>query len=142
MRRRELLSSVLSGFARAIPFQGRADVPEQTCARQLQEQFPTMAAEREHLSWRAEELFSHLQSFACTIAAENKHRTQILSLVCTMRAPLAALDMTTQLMLSSPGQDLSEQFRSSLEMNARSCQRLAELINEIFILERSRQEVS
>jgi signal transduction histidine kinase len=139
LRRRELLSAVLGGLAGMLPFQSRASVAGRASARALEDQLATMAAERDYLVQRAEHLFSHLQCFASTISREDQHQMQILSLVSEMRAPLAAIDVITEL-LSSEKYNVNEEIRSKLAMSAKSCESLAELINKTFVLASSRQE--
>jgi len=114
MRRRQFLSWFLGGAVGALPCAARGDAPEQVKA-----------------------LSDEVDRLRRTLAAADRHREQILYLVHTMRSPLNCVHLRTEVMRDETRHDLSDQTCRDLQMSVQSCGALADLINEVFALEKS-----
>jgi hypothetical protein len=120
---REFLSSLLGGAVGSLPGAG-ADAPEQKWERQIHE-----------LMWDAQDLCRELAEAA-------RHRSEVLNLVHAMRAPLACTSLSVNIMRDPGRYDLSNELHTHLEMSASNCARVAELINEVFALEKFRRKLA
>jgi signal transduction histidine kinase len=123
MQRREFLSALLGEAVGGLPGAG-ADPPKQKWERQIHEQLED-----------AQDLGRELTEAA-------RHRSEMLNLVHAMRAPLACTSLLVDIMRDPGRYDLSNELHRHLEMSARNCERLAELINEVFSLEKSRRKLA
>jgi signal transduction histidine kinase len=138
MRRREFLSSVVGGMTGALPLAAEADAPEpESPARRLHEELAAMAAEYDQLSGHADGLLWDVQMLNLELVNEDRNRTQILSLVHAMRAPLVDIELATRFLRDNTRLIDSDELRRHLDTSATSCQRLAELINDVCELEKS-----
>jgi signal transduction histidine kinase len=134
MLRREFLSSFFGGLAGGLPLVARGDAPEQSSGAGERD---TQSAQCKESSFRVEDLLSEIQVLQKERANADGHRSQILYLVHTMRSPLACIHLVTDMMRDRARLDVSDELRRDLEMTARSCQRLAELVNDVFAMDRS-----
>jgi len=139
MQRREFLSTFLSGVAGGLPFAAPADAPEgMHGAGDRDEQ--AMAARCERLSSQVEELSGKVQILGRELAEADQRRSQMLYLVHTMRSPLACIQIRTESMRDDAECEMSDRLFRDLDMSARSCELLAELINDVFALEKARRQ--
>jgi hypothetical protein len=138
MRRREFLSSVLGGVAGGLPLATGADIGDPANATaEPHEQLAAMAAQYEQLSCHADGLLWQVQALTQELWKADGHRSQILSLVHDMRAPLAGIELATRFLLDNTRPAAADELSRHRDITARSCRWLAELINDVFALEQS-----
>jgi signal transduction histidine kinase len=134
MRRRELLSFFFGGLVGGFPAaaQGHAS------ARGALRREPDAQSERsEQLSLRVQELLSDIEVLQRERMEAEQYRTEILTLVHTMRQPLSCIHIAGDMMCDHARLDVSDKLRRELEIAVRSCQRLAEVVNDVFAADRS-----
>jgi signal transduction histidine kinase len=139
MHRRKFLSTFLGGATAGLSIAAPGDGPERTHgARDRDEQ--AIASQRERLAARVEELSGEVEMLSGKLAEADRHRAHMLYLVHTMRSPLACMQIRTELMRDDARCEISDALSREVEMNARSCEALAQLVNDVFALERSHRQ--
>jgi len=134
MQRREFLSSALGAVTCGVPLAAAADTPKRTHgAREPNEQLAPVAARQ------VEELLWEVQVLNRELAAADAFRSQMLGLIHAMRSPLACIHIVTDIMRDNARDDVSDEIRHYLQLSGRNCERLADLINDVFALERSQR---
>ena len=136
MQRREFLSTCLAGAAGGLPLVAPCNGPDAMRAgRDLDEE--SIAAQYEQLSLRTEELLAQTHFLIAALAEADRYRAQMLTLVHTMRSPLACIQIRTDAMRDDARHGMSDELCRELFMTVRNCELLTELVNEVFALEKT-----
>ena len=137
MLRRDFLSSFMAAIAGAPQAARSGDAPDRMRPGPVESHGRSDVALCEQLSLRVEQLSREVETLTQELADADRHRSRFLSLVHDMRAPLACIHLRTELMVSVSG-GISDELQRHLDMSARSCASLAELINDAIAVVRTR----
>jgi len=131
MLRRDFLSSLVAAATGALPGARSGDAPDRMTLGLDELHDQSKAALCEQLASRVQQLSRDVEILTRELAEADQQRSQIFGVVHAMRSPLACIDVRTELMRYADG-GMSDELRRHLDMNARSCRSLAELINDAF----------
>jgi signal transduction histidine kinase len=135
MKRRELMSSFLSGIAAGWPLAAWAERPVKMCSMQ---EVHEARAQLDAIALENARLLDELQKTNRQLAEASRQRLQFLSVSSEMRVPINAILGYTELILDNVYGETPENIREVLKRFERNGNQLIRLINGVF--ERAKSE--